>query len=81
MRINVGSHVRGGERTMTVILTGTDDDFVDLIDEGALVEGVLGNLAAQIAAQTGLVAEPVDDRATAARYMRRAVEVLERGAK
>lgn len=77
MRIHIGSHTIGSERIMTVTLVGADGDFIDLIDSGSGVTGLLGDLTAQIASHTGLVAERTDDRATAVRYLRRAIEVLE----
>lgn len=80
MRIHVDAHTIGAERTVTVMLTGTDDDFVDLIDSAAAarVNGALANVAAKIAQQTGLVAERTDDRAQAVRHLQRAIEILER---
>jgi hypothetical protein len=81
MDIHIGpGRIKGGERTMTVTLRGDDGDFLGLIDEGSGLNGVLGVLVAKVAAQTGLVAERADDRAIAARLLRRASEVLERGA-
>lgn len=81
MRMHASSTTRGGERTMMLTLRGTDDDFIGLIDEGTGLNGVLGILTAKIAAHTGLVAERADDRAEAARLLRRAAEVLEREAR
>jgi hypothetical protein len=66
-------------RTTTITLRGDDDDFIGLIDEGASLNGVLGAVTAQVAALTGLVDERADDRAQAARLIRRAAELLERG--
>jgi len=77
MHIHASAHKRGDERTMTVTLRGTDDDFIGLIDEGSNASGVLGMLTAKIAQVTGLVAERADDRAMAARLLRRAAEILE----
>jgi hypothetical protein len=80
MRIFISpGHVKGGERTMTITLRGNDDDFIGLIDEGSGLSGHLGNLAAQVGTHTGLVADRSDDRAQAARLLRRAAEVLDRG--
>jgi hypothetical protein len=68
---------RGEERQMFVVFIGTDDDFIRLIDEGSALSGHLGTLAAKVAARTGLVAEPADDRAEVVRCLRRALEILD----
>lgn len=78
MHIHTSSRTRADERTMTITLRGSDADFIGLIDEGDGLTGELGNLAARIAETTGLVATRTDDRAEAARLMRRAAHVLER---
>lgn len=77
MRIHVDGHTRGDERTVTVMLRGTDDDFLDLVDQGSGMSGTLGVLAAKINASVGLVDERSDPRADAARLLRRAAELLE----
>lgn len=79
MRTHIDSRTRGDERTLTITLRGDDDDFIGLIDEGDGLAGQFGNLAARIAQATGLVDARADDRAEAARLMRRAAEILERG--
>lgn len=78
MRTRIDGRISGNERTLTITMRGSDDDFIQLIDEGSGRNGTLGNLAAMIAKATGLVDERTDDRAQAARLMRRAAEILER---
>jgi hypothetical protein len=79
MNIFISPSMRSGEqRRMTVSLTGTDDDFIRFIDEGSNLHGYLGVLAAKVAAHTGLVDQPGDDRAEAVKLLSRALELLDR---
>jgi hypothetical protein len=62
---------------MSLTLRGNDHEFIDLIDQGDGVTGILGVIAAKIAAHTGLVAVESDARSDAARLLRRAAELLD----
>ena len=61
----------------SIRIVSSESDLISLIDQGSLLPGYLGNLAALIADQTGLVDVPNDRRAQAARLLRQAAALLE----
>lgn len=80
MNVWVGGRVAGGERTVTVTVTGTDDDVVRLIESLTAAGGPAAVMGAKIAASTGLVADRADDISQVARMMRHYADLLDKAA-